>query len=181
VIASGHSFIRFLIGDTSNECDICPDECKSCKDLYSFHGRINVVSTKRYRFEKQNIDNLNLVYREGKYYIDTLSITLLVDNVKEYEKMYFACFDPETDIDSNHALSDHDPRDTYIVEWHIPTGVIWRRIRQNLTYPSEIRFLKGEIEFTLETEPYEKLFKGMQSITMNRKWNRSTMRNTVWN
>jgi hypothetical protein len=104
--------------------------------------------------------------------------------------MYFGCFNPKTEkqleivpgiFRNNPPLSPFDPIDTYIIEWKTPTGWLWRRTRQTLPYPSTIRAFNGEVEFSVESEAYTRFIPDMDSITMNRLYNRSTIRNTVFN
>ena len=159
------ALIHFLVGE----------------QLYSFYGRIDVTTKIDYQFERKHISELNLVYREGMYFKDTLTISLLVDDIKQYENMYYACFYPATETIPGHAISGNDARETYKIEWKTPTGITWRRVRQVLPYPSKVRFFKGVVEFSVQTEAYTVLLRNMGSLTKNRKWNRSTIGNTVWN
>jgi len=159
------AMIHFVVGD----------------HLYSYYGRIDVASSINYVFEKKHISYANLFYREGLYYKDNLNISLAVANIKEYEDLYLACFNPKTEVKPAHVICENDPTDTYIIQWKRPSGYIWRRVRQNIPYPSSVRYLKGQVEFSVQTEPYTELLDEMQSILINRKWNRSVIRYTVWN
>jgi hypothetical protein len=155
--------VRFLVGEK----------------LYHFTGSINVIPVERYIHEHKNPMNSDVYYREGKYYIDTLNINLIVNDIKGYESFFNDCYDSITD-QNLHAESKNN-LDTYIIEWETPSGFRWRRVRQKPPYPSSVRFINGVVEFTVDTESYEQYLPDQQSITINRKWNRHTIKTTVYN
>lgn len=135
-------------------------------ELYEFHGAINVTTTAKYLFEKRDPFNPALFYRYGKYYQDSLEISM-VCYAEEYESLYYAIADILT------AGED------YIVGWETVTGYQYRRLTQLLVYPSEVRFIGSEVSLRLESEPYDTIQKVMQNLTSNQIWNESTIANTT--
>jgi hypothetical protein len=150
---------------------------KVAQEHFTFNGRVSVTPGEHYLFEHPNPFDANLIYRSGKYFKANLSIKLFIENVSEYERLYYAVLDPKTIATDGEVPN----QDTYIVQWETKSGLQWRRIRQKLPYPSELRFLNGSVEFSLETESYADINSNMDSVVKNMAWGRSTMADTVYN
>lgn len=130
-------------------------------ELYDFQGTIDTQTNIKYLFEKRNPFISDLYYRYGKYYQDTLNISLVVTS-EQYENLYY----------------DIAQKGEWVIGWDTLTGYQSRRIKSLLPYPSELRFLNGGVEFNVESEPFKTINKNMPNITINFAWNVSTISNT---
>lgn len=133
-------------------------------DLIEFDGTMDVTPQVKYLFEKKNPFVPNQPYRHGKHYVDRLKVSILA-RAEDYEDLYYLALG-----------SEH-----YYISWETFTGFQYRKISQKLPYPSQIRFLDGKVEFSLESEPYAAINPNMENITRNMRWNISTIANTILN
>ena len=155
--------IRFLvdIDNPINNNDIGADDL-----IFEFKGTIDTLHEIKYEFEKKSPFDINIIYREGKYYQDTLNINI-VAGVEDYAKLHSA------------VLSSGKP--VYVI-WNTPLGRKVRRIEKPLPYPSRIRVFRSSVEFRIEAQPYNSWVDDMRDpCFMNRRWNVSTIADTVWN
>ncbi len=140
--------IRIKVGDT----------------IYDFHGTINVDQKSKFQSVKSNPYAPTSPFQFGKYFVDTLDISIISDPEK-YESLYY-------DVCENAV---------FFVAWETYTGYQYREIRnQSLPYPSKSRFLNNVISFKLESEQYTQINRDMPNITMNQKFNVSTIDNTIF-
>ena len=133
--------------------------------VYHFHGTIDVTTKEDYLYEKELPFEVDKYVRVGKHFTDNLKISIKT-TAKDYENLYFASI-----------------RNTaYLIAWDTCTGFQYRWTRATLPYPSKVRFLDGKVDFTAETIPYKTINRTLRDNFMkNFRWNRGTMRSTVWN
>ncbi|HPK40010.1 MAG: hypothetical protein WDA18_09310 [Candidatus Ratteibacteria bacterium] len=133
-------------------------------ELYEFQGTIEVTPEVKYVFEKENPFVANQPFRHGKYYTDKLQISILASSA-EYESLFYLVMGCEE----------------FLVAWETLSGYQWRKLKEKLPYPSQLRYLDGKIDFALESLPYYEINSSMENITKNMKWNISTIENTILN
>ena len=133
--------------------------------VYHFHGTVNVETKEEYQYEKKHPIEIGKFYRTGKHFIDNLKISI-VATPQAYENLYFASI-------RNNA---------YLIAWDTYTGFQYRWLRANLPYPSRVRVLNDKVDFSVETEPYFVVNRTMSKDFMkNFRWNKATIKDTVWN
>ncbi len=136
--------------------------------LYEFDGILSVQTQEKYKFEKKSPFDPALNYRFGRYYQDSLDISIIA-GAEQYEQLYYAIIS---------QLSGNNP---FIVSWTSKTGYQYRFIKTILPYPSDIMYLKNEISLKLESEPYYEIVQNMPNVTLNTVFNESIIDNTIWN
>jgi hypothetical protein len=133
--------------------------------VYHFHGTVDVTTKEEYQYEKKHPVSIDKYFRTGKYFFDVLKISI-VATPEAYENLYFASI-------RNNA---------YLIAWDTFTGFQYRWLRANLPYPSKVRFLNDKVDFTIETSPYFVINRSMSKDFMkNFRWNKATIKETVWN
>jgi len=156
--------IEFLIDDqiaTENDPNL-GDEL-----LFGFDGTIDVTTEVKYAYEKKTVSPaIDSKIRFGKYYQDKLDVVIIA-KPDEYAELYWAILKAE--------------RPCYII-WHTPSGCQYRKMTNHLPYPDKNRCITDSVRVKIETEPYTEVNKSMHDISrVNRKWNRFTIFETVWN
>jgi len=148
------------INDTDIDVGITPNGY-----VYHFHGTLEVTTKEAYQYEKKHPITIDKYYRSGKYFIDTLKVSI-VATPEVYENLYFASI-------RNNA---------YLIAWNTYTGFQYRWLRANLPYPSKVRFLNDKVDFSVETAPYFVVNRNMsQDFMRNFRYNIATTQDTVWN
>ena len=146
---------------------------------FTFQGTINVTSNVKHKFERQDPFDPSKKFTYGRFYSDTIQITIaFMGQDIFYQELYKKVMQAES----------------YHIEWDIKqecedgedVTFFYRRIvTEKIPFPSSLRYLNGEVSFTLETEKYEdnevaQIF--CHSIRRNNlRYNRSTIRMTIWN
>ena len=155
--------IRFLV-DIDNQAE---GNDIGVNDLvFEFKGTIDALHEIKYEFEEKNPFDVNVVYRHGKYYQDTLSIAI-VAGVEDYAKL--------------HSAVQASEKPVYVI-WNTPLGRKVRQIEKPLPYPSRIRAMRSKVEIKVETKPYYNWEDDMRDVgTMNRLWNVGIIADTFWN